>query len=155
MLQEANAAVARIMQLACALDGVISASTALASPSSEFLTDDEIAPFQRYKNKVDPEGGFNKGVASGGDLRYAYTPSLVRPAWRESLILEASDIGGFRLVKIVCVAANANRCARRTCRAPTCSTARATKFSPPACWSKPSSYEEQTRRGVSLKHLTN
>jgi FAD/FMN-containing dehydrogenase len=41
-------AVARIMVLARSLDGVISASTALASPS-EFLTDDELRPFAEYK----------------------------------------------------------------------------------------------------------
>ena len=37
-------------------------------------------------------------------------------------------------------------------RAPTCCTARATRSSPPRCWSKPSFVREQTRRGVSIKH---
>ena len=55
MLQEANAAVARIMAAgARALDGVISGEHGIGLTKLEFLTEDEIAPFQRYKNKVDP-----------------------------------------------------------------------------------------------------
>ncbi len=38
--------------------------------------------------------------------------------------------------RIACAAANASRCAPRTCRAPTCCTRRATRFSQPRCSSK-------------------
>ena len=49
MLQEANAAVARIMALARALGGVISGEHGIGITKLEFLTDDELAPFADYK----------------------------------------------------------------------------------------------------------
>ena len=63
MLQTAHEAVARIMVLARSLDGVISASTASASPSWSFDRR-RVAAFADYKRKVDPEGRFNKGQAA-------------------------------------------------------------------------------------------
>ena len=69
MLQRANAAVARIMQIARDLDGVISGEHGIGITKLEFLTDDETADFRRYKNTVDPEGRFNKGkLLPGADL---------------------------------------------------------------------------------------
>ena len=61
MLREANAAVARIMRLARALGGVISGEHGIGITKLEYLTADELAPFARYKQKVDPEGRFNAG----------------------------------------------------------------------------------------------
>ena len=60
MLQEANTAVARIMRLARSLDGVISGEHGIGITKLEYLTDDELAPFARYKQAVDPDGHFNR-----------------------------------------------------------------------------------------------
>src|SRR3989475_599051 len=61
MLQTAHEAVARIMVLARHLDGVISGEHGIGITKLEFLSDDELAPFAAYKQRVDPEGRFNKG----------------------------------------------------------------------------------------------
>ena len=52
----------RIMRLARALDGVISGEHGIGLTKLEFLTDDEIAPFQRYKNKVDPRAASTRAL---------------------------------------------------------------------------------------------
>ena len=153
MLQEANAAVARIMKLARSLDGVISGEHGIGLTKLEFLTDDEIGPFQRYKQRVDPEGRFNKGkLMPGGDLRYAYTPSFGLLG-SESLILEASDIGAISDSVKDCL-----RCGK--CK-PVCAThvPRANLLYSPrnkilatGLLIEAFLYEEQTRRGISLRH---
>lgn len=153
MLQQANAAVARIMALARSLDGVISGEHGIGLTKLEFLTDEEIGPFQRYKQKVDPEGRFNKGkLLPGGDLRYAYTPSFGLLG-SESLILEASDIGAISDSVKDCL-----RCGK--CK-PVCSThvPRANLLYSPrnkilatGLLVEAFLYEEQTRRGISLRH---
>ena len=153
MLQEANAAVARIMALARSLDGVISGEHGIGLTKLEFLTDEEIGPFQRYKQKVDPEGRFNKGkLLPGGDLRYAYTPSFGLLG-SESLILEASDIGAISDSVKDCL-----RCGK--CK-PVCAThvPRANLLYSPrnkilatGLLVEAFLYEEQTRRGISLRH---
>ena len=61
MLQEANAAVARIMALARSLGGVISGEHGIGITKLEFLTDDELAPFAQYKKRSIPQGRFNRG----------------------------------------------------------------------------------------------
>jgi FAD/FMN-containing dehydrogenase len=61
MLQTAHEAVARIMELARSLDGVISGEHGIGITKLEFLSDAELAPFADYKQRVDPEGRFNKG----------------------------------------------------------------------------------------------
>ncbi|RZI87161.1 MAG: FAD-binding oxidoreductase, partial [Variovorax sp.] len=109
MLQTAHAAVVRIMALARSLDGVISGEHGIGITKLEFLSDEELQPFTDYKNKVDPEGRFNKGkllrartvragpVEAGApvlhaDLTNAYTPSFGLMG-HESLIMQQSDIG--------------------------------------------------------------
>ncbi|MET1537410.1 FAD-binding oxidoreductase, partial [Burkholderia sola] len=93
MLQDAHASVARIMTLARSLDGVISGEHGIGITKLEFLTDDEIAEFRAYKQRVDPNGRFNKGkLLDGADLRNAYTPSFGLMGY-ESLIMQQSDIG--------------------------------------------------------------
>jgi len=88
MLQTANAAVARIMALARSLDGVISGEHGIGITKLEFLSEEEIAPFRAYKERVDPDGHFNKGkLMAGGDLTSAYTPSFSLLG-AESLIME-------------------------------------------------------------------
>ncbi|MFT4171552.1 MAG: FAD/FMN-binding oxidoreductase [Rhodocyclaceae bacterium] len=153
MLQEANAAVVRIMALARSLGGVISGEHGIGITKFEFLTEDEIAPFHAYKAKVDPEGRFNKGkLMPGGDLRHAYTPSF-NLMGHESLIMQQSD-----LIDIQESVKDCLRCGK--CK-PVCSThvPRANLMYSPRNKILATSllieaflYEEQTRRGVSIQH---
>ena len=154
MLQEANAAVARIMAFARSLNGVISGEHGIGITKLEFLTADEIKPFVDYKKKVDPEGRFNAGkLMPGGDLARAYTPSFGLLG-AESLILEQSDIGAISDSIKDCL-----RCGK--CK-PVCAThvPRANLLYSPRNKILATSllieaflYEEQTRRGVSLRHF--
>ncbi|HEY2967423.1 MAG TPA: DUF3683 domain-containing protein [Casimicrobiaceae bacterium] len=154
MLKEASAAVARIMALARALDGVISGEHGIGITKLEYLTADELAPFLEYKRRVDPEGRFNRGkLLPGADLANAYTPSF-NLIGAESLILEQSEIG-----EIADSVKDCLRCGK--CKAP-CAThsPRANLLYSPRNKILATSllieaflYEEQTRRGVSLKHF--
>jgi Fe-S oxidoreductase len=158
MLQEANAAVARIMALARALGGVISGEHGIGITKLEFLADDEIAPFAQYKRAIDPQGRFNRGKLLRdplfpADLSGAYTPSFSLIG-HESLILEQSDIGS--------VADSIKDCLRCGKCKPVCAThvPRANLLYSPRNKILATSllieaflYEEQTRRGVSLKHF--
>ena len=93
MLQEANAAVTRIMQIARDLNGVISGEHGIGITKYEFLTDEETREFRTYKQQVDAEGRFNAGkLLPGGDLSRAYTPSF-NLLGHESLIMQQSQIG--------------------------------------------------------------
>jgi FAD/FMN-containing dehydrogenase/Fe-S oxidoreductase len=158
MLQEANAAVARIMRLARGLNGVISGEHGIGMTKLEYLTDEELAPFARYKSKVDPEGRFNRGKLLRNpdlpaDLSRAYTPSFSLIG-HESLILEQSDIGE--------VADSIKDCLRCGKCKPVCAThvPRANLLYSPRNKILATSllieaflYEEQTRRGISIKHF--
>jgi len=154
MLQTANKAVARIMVLAKSLGGVISGEHGIGITKLEFLTDDEIRPFCEYKQRVDPQGRFNRGkLLPGGGLENAYTPSFSLLG-AESLIMEQSDIG-----KISDSIKNCLRCGK--CK-PVCSThvPRANLLYSPRDKILGTSllieaflYEEQTRRGISLQHF--
>ncbi|MCX7273399.1 MAG: FAD/FMN-binding oxidoreductase [Burkholderiales bacterium] len=153
MLKQAEAAVARIMALARSLDGVISGEHGIGITKLEFLTDEELAEFRDYKQRIDPQGRFNRGkLLAGGDLRNAYTPSFGLMG-AESLILQASDIGA-----ITDSVKNCLRCGK--CK-PVCAThvPRANLLYSPRNKILATSllveaflYEEQTRRGVSIKH---
>ncbi|HRP67898.1 MAG TPA: FAD-binding oxidoreductase, partial [Thauera sp.] len=97
MLQTANRAVDRIMALARSLDGVISGEHGIGITKLDYLTDDEMANFWAYKEKVDPEGRFNRGklMRKGpirGNLDNAYTPSF-NLMGHESIIMEQTDVG--------------------------------------------------------------
>ena len=154
MLQTAHKAVERIMHLARGLDGVISGEHGIGITKLEFLTEEELAPFRAYKQKVDPEGRFNKGkLMPGGDMGNAYTPSFSLLG-TESLIMEQSEIG-----KISDMIKNCLRCGK--CK-PVCSThvPRANLLYSPRNKILATSllveaflYEEQTRRGISLQHF--
>ena len=170
MLQTAHAAVKRIMTLARSLDGVISGEHGIGITKLEFLTEDELRPFTEYKAQVDPEGRFNKGkllrngVAPSGssrpvgpdllyaDLTNAYTPSFGLMG-HESLIMQQSDIGAISDSVKDCL-----RCGK--CK-PVCAThvPRANLLYSPRNKILATSllveaflYEEQTRRGISIKH---
>ncbi len=179
MLQTAHEAVVRIMALARSLDGVISGEHGIGITKMEFLSDAELQPFADYKAKVDPEGRFNKGKllrnreqtlqhflgreaentpkkapqeAFFSDLTNAYTPSFGLMG-HESLIMQQSDIGDIAKSMKDCL-----RCGK--CK-PVCAThvPRANLLYSPRNKILATSllieaflYEEQTRRGISLKH---
>ena len=170
MLQAAHGAVKRIMALARSLNGVISGEHGIGITKLEFLSDEELRPFTEYKARVDPEGRFNKGkllrntklltqVGQGleadlthADLTNAYTPSFGLMG-HESLIMQQSDIGA--------IADSVKDCLRCGKCKPVCAThvPRANLLYSPRNKILATSllveaflYEEQTRRGVSIKH---
>ena len=155
MLQSAHGAVARIMQVARDLGGVISGEHGIGITKYEFLSREELAPFETYKQQVDPNGHFNKGkLLPGSDLSNAYTPSF-NLLGAESLILEASDLGE--------IADSIKDCLRCGKCKPVCSThvPRANLLYSPrnkilatGLLTEAFLYEEQTRRGISLKHFS-
>ncbi|MBC2761519.1 DUF3683 domain-containing protein [Thiobacillus sp.] len=120
----------------------------------EFLDAATIATFAEYKKKVDPEHHFNKGkLLPGGDLHNAYTPSFSLLE-AESIILEASETGA--------IADSIKDCLRCGKCKPVCNThiPRANLLYSPRNKILATSllieaflYEEQTRRGTSLKHF--
>lgn len=163
MLQTAHEAVKRIMVLARSLNGVISGEHGIGITKLEFLTDEELRPFADYKQRVDPEGRFNKGkllrhaqedspTSVYADLTNAYTPSFGLMG-HESLIMQQSDIGA--------IADSVKDCLRCGKCKPVCAThvPRANLLYSPRNKILATSllveaflYEEQTRRGVSIKH---
>jgi FAD/FMN-containing dehydrogenase/Fe-S oxidoreductase len=160
MLQAAHGAVKRIMALARSLNGVISGEHGIGITKLEFLSDAELAPFTAYKERVDPHGHFNKGKllrqtkegAYRSDLSHAYTPSFGLMG-HESIIMQQSDIGA--------IADNVKDCLRCGKCKPVCAThvPRANLLYSPRNKILATSllieaflYEEQTRRGVSLRH---
>jgi len=165
MLQTAHQAVARIMALARSLDGVISGEHGIGITKLQFLSDEELLPFARYKREVDPHGHFNRGKllrneeqatqadqALAADLSRAYTPSFGLMG-HESLIMQQSDIGA--------IADSIKDCLRCGKCKPVCAThvPRANLLYSPRNKILATSllveaflYEEQTRRGVSIKH---
>ena len=154
MLQAANAAVARIMRLATDLGGVISGEHGIGITKFEYLPAAALESFARYKQAVDPGGHFNRGkLAPGGDLGNAYTPSFGLLEL-ESLIMEQSEIGA--------IADSIKDCLRCGKCKPVCNThvPRASLLYSPRNKILATSllieaflYEEQTRRGVSLRHF--
>jgi len=157
MLQAAHGAVKRIMALARSLDGVISGEHGIGITKLEFLSDAELQPFADYKQRVDPQGRFNRGkllrdAELPADLSQAYTPSFGLMG-HESLIMQQSDIGA--------IADSVKDCLRCGKCKPVCSThvPRANLLYSPRNKILATSllveaflYEEQTRRGVSIKH---
>jgi FAD/FMN-containing dehydrogenase/Fe-S oxidoreductase len=153
MLQEANAAVDRIMQIARDLGGVISGEHGIGITKYEFLTDAETAEFHAYKQRIDSAGRFNAGkLMPGGNLRRAYTPSF-NLLGHESLIMQQSQIGS--------IASSIKDCLRCGKCKPVCAThvPRANLLYSPRNKILATSllveaflYEEQTRRGISIKH---
>ena len=153
MMQEAHEVVGRIMVLARSLDGVISGEHGIGITKLEYLTDEELKEFRAYKLKIDPDGRFNKGkLMPGGDLNKAYTPSFGLMG-HESLIMQQSDIGAISESIKDCL-----RCGK--CK-PVCAThvPRANLHYSPRNKILATSllieaflYEEQTRRGISIKH---
>jgi FAD/FMN-containing dehydrogenase/Fe-S oxidoreductase len=153
MLNEANRTVGRIMRIARDLDGAISGEHGIGITKYEFLSPEETAEFRRYKQRIDPDGRYNKGkLLPGSDLSRAYTPSF-NLLGHESLIMQQSDINSISDAIKDCL-----RCGK--CK-PVCAThvPRANLLYSPRNKILATSllveaflYEEQTRRGVSIRH---
>ncbi|HSF79584.1 MAG TPA: DUF3400 domain-containing protein, partial [Steroidobacteraceae bacterium] len=153
MLNEANRTVARIMRIARDLGGAISGEHGIGITKYEFLSAEETAEFRRYKQRIDPQGRYNKGkLLPGSDLTRAYTPSF-NLLGHESLIMRQSDINSISDAVQDCL-----RCGK--CK-PVCAThvPRANLLYSPRNKILATSllveaflYEEQTRRGVSIRH---
>ena len=154
MLHEADQVVNRIMKIARDLDGVVSGEHGIGITKFQFLDTDIVDDFEAYKHKVDPDNFFNTGkLMKGADLENAYTPSL-RLLQQEALILEASDLGQLNEAVKDCL-----RCGK--CK-PVCNThiPRANLLYSPrnkilatGLIIEAFLYEEQTRRGVSVRHF--
>ena len=154
MLQEADRVVDRIMALAQALGGVISGEHGIGLTKMHYLDEKEVSAFSQYKEKVDPQGRFNRGkLMAGSGLDDAYTPSLQLLA-QEALILESNDLGELNHMVKDCL-----RCGK--CK-PVCTThvpAANLLYSPrnkilaTGLMIEAVLYEEQTRRGISLRHF--
>lgn len=169
MLQTAHETVAHIMELARSLDGVISGEHGIGITKLEFLSDEELQPFADYKKRVDPHGRFNRGklireknglvpaespreALMYADLTNAYTPSFGLMGY-ESLIMQQSDIGE--------IANSVKDCLRCGKCKPVCNThvpganmlySPRNKILATSLLVEAFLYEEQTRRGVSIKH---
>jgi FAD/FMN-containing dehydrogenase/Fe-S oxidoreductase len=153
MLQRATQVVSQLMRLAKSLGGVISGEHGIGITKLEYLAAAELEAFRAYKEEVDPDGRFNAGkLLAGGGLENAYTPSFSLIG-AESLILEATDLGG--------VAQSVKDCLRCGKCKPVCAThvPRANLLYSPRDKILATSllieailYEEQTRRGVARAH---
>ena len=154
MMQEADRIVDQVMELAIALDGVISGEHGIGLTKMHYLQQDAIDDFAGYKEKVDPNGHFNRGkLMPGSGLQNAYTPSL-RLVEREALLLEHNELGALNDDIKDCL-----RCGK--CK-PVCNThiPRANLLYSPrnkilgtGLMLEAFLYEEQTRRGISLRHF--
>ncbi|MEX0870600.1 MAG: DUF3683 domain-containing protein, partial [Aquisalimonadaceae bacterium] len=153
MMIDADRIVDQVMALARRLNGVISGEHGIGLTKMQYLDQDTVDNFAGYKQKVDPNGHFNRGkLLAGSGLANAYTPSL-RLVQQEALILEQSELGELNNDIKDCL-----RCGK--CK-PVCTThvPRANLLYSPrdkilgtGLVIEAFLYEEQTRRGISLHH---
>lgn len=154
MLKQADLVVEEIMQLATRLDGVISGEHGIGITKIQFLAPEAIAAFETYKQEIDPQGNFNRGkLMQNSGLEQAWTPSL-QLLQQEAIILEESELGELNNDIKHCL-----RCGK--CK-PVCTThvPRANLLYSPrnkilasGLITEAFLYEEQTRRGISLRHF--
>ncbi len=154
MMQGAEVIVDRVMGLARRLDGVISGEHGIGLTKMKYMDGDVIEPFGEYKQRVDPDGHFNRGkLMAGSGLDNAYTPSL-RLVQQEALILEQSELGTLNESIKDCL-----RCGK--CK-PVCTThapganllySPRNKILGTGLIIEAFLYEEQTRRGLSVRHF--
>ncbi len=154
MMRSADQIVDRVMSLATALGGVISGEHGIGMTKLRYLDQGAQAAFAAYKDRIDPQGRFNRGkLLAGGGLDRAYTPSL-RLVQQEALILERSELGDLNDAILNCL-----RCGK--CK-PVCTThvPRANLLYSPrnkilatGLIIEAFLYEEQTRRGISIQHF--
>lgn len=154
MLHEADKLVDKVMQLSQKLEGVISGEHGIGLTKIQYLESNKLEAFLSYKKQVDPRGHFNRGkLMPGSGLENAYTPSLAL-VQQEALILEESELGSLNDDVKHCL-----RCGK--CK-PVCMThiPRANLLYSPrnkilatGLIVEAFLYEEQTRRGISIRHF--
>jgi len=154
MLQEAEQIVGRIMRLAQSLGGVISGEHGIGLTKMRYLESEKVRAFMEYKRRVDPEEHFNRGkLGAGSGLDSAYTPSL-RLVQQEAIILEETALGELNDQVKHCL-----RCGK--CK-PVCMThvpragllySPRNKILATGLIIEAFLYEEQTRRGLSIRHF--
>ncbi|NND91136.1 MAG: DUF3683 domain-containing protein [Granulosicoccus sp.] len=154
MMRQAEGIVDRVMELARLLDGVISGEHGIGLTKMKYMDDAVVEAFARYKREVDPDGHFNKDkLMPGSSLDNAYTPSL-RLVQQEALILEQSELGALNDSIKDCL-----RCGK--CK-PVCAThapganllySPRNKVLGTGLIIEAFLYEEQTRRGLSIRHF--
>ena len=154
MMQQAEAIVDRVMELATGLGGVVSGEHGIGLTKIQYLNKDDLGHFVDYKKRVDPNGNFNRDkLMPDSGLDNAYTPSL-RLVEQEALILEESELGALNDDIKNCL-----RCGK--CK-PECNThiPRANLLYSPrnkilatGLIIEAFLYEEQTRRGISIRHF--
>lgn len=154
MLRQAELIVERVMQLARILNGVISGEHGIGLTKIKYLDEAVIQAFADYKDSVDPNGHFNKDkLMPGSGLDNAYTPSL-QLVQQEALILEQSELGDLNDSIKDCL-----RCGK--CK-PVCAThspganllySPRNKILGTGLIIEAFLYEEQTRRGLSIRHF--
>ncbi|MEE9322777.1 MAG: DUF3683 domain-containing protein [Granulosicoccus sp.] len=154
MMQNADRIVDRVMVLARLLGGVISGEHGIGLTKMRYMDAASIDAFARYKKEIDPHGHFNKGkLMPGSGLDNAYTPSL-RLVQQEALILEQSELGELNDSIKDCL-----RCGK--CK-PVCAThapganllySPRNKVLGTGLIIEAFLYEEQTRRGLSVRHF--
>ncbi|MCW9056778.1 MAG: DUF3400 domain-containing protein, partial [Gammaproteobacteria bacterium] len=155
MMQEAERIVDRVMALATNLGGVISGEHGIGITKFQYLDDATISAFEKYKHQIDPGQFFNRGklISQTGGLERAYTPSL-RLLKQEAIILEESELGELNDSIAHCL-----RCGK--CK-PECSThvpganllySPRNKILATGLITEAFLYEEQTRRGISVRHF--
>jgi len=154
MLHEAERVVDRVMELATSLGGVISGEHGIGITKVQYLEPEKLQAFVEYKKRIDPNDYFNRGkLQPGSGLEQAYTPSLSLVK-EEAIILEESELGALNDDVSHCL-----RCGK--CK-PVCQThvPRANLLYSPrnkilgaGLITEAFLYEEQTRRGLSLRHF--
>ena len=154
MMRQAEGIVDRVMELAQLLNGVISGEHGIGLTKMQYMDNAAVQAFADYKNVVDPNQHFNKGkLLPGSNLENAYTPSL-RLVQQEALILEQSELGDLNDSIKDCL-----RCGK--CK-PVCAThspganmlySPRNKILGTGLIIEAFLYEEQTRRGLSIRHF--
>ena len=92
MMQRAHHAVEAFMAKAVELGGVISGEHGIGITKLPYMRKEYLAEMAEYKNRVDPEGLFNRDkLMPGTDLTFTYTPSF-NLLEMEAVILEAADL---------------------------------------------------------------
>ncbi len=161
MLHDADHIVEEVMALASSLGGVISGEHGIGITKFQFLSPEAIQAFKTYKDEVDPNQHFNRGKLQhidkdkglvGSGLENAYTPSL-QLVKQEALILESTALDQLNDAIKDCL-----RCGK--CK-PVCTThvpqanllySPRNKILATGLMIEAILYEEQTRRGISIRH---
>ncbi len=155
MMQEADRVVDQVMHLAESLGGVISGEHGIGITKFQYLHPETVAAFVTYKKQVDPHDHFNRyKLMPGSGLAGAYTPSL-RLLQQEALILEASELDELNRMTKDCLRCGKCKsvCTTHVPRANLLYSPR-NKILATGLIIEAFLYEEQTRRGISVRHFS-